>query len=189
MKTIKTILAAILIFASVGLMAQKMEVDTQNSKLEWLGKKVTGEHSGTILLKEGYVKMKKNQLAGGEFTIDMTSIVNTDIEDAEYKAKLEGHLKSDDFFGVANYPTAKLEIKKASAFKDNKATVTAHLTIKDITLPVEFEVEKGEGDMVATIIIDRSKYDIQYGSGSFFDGLGDKMIYDDFTLMVNLKLK
>ena len=111
-----------------------------------------------------------------------------DVEDAEYKAKLEGHLKSDDFFGVEKYPTAKLEIKKASAFKDNKAQVTAHLTIKETTLPVEFEVERGEGQMMATIVVDRSKYDVRYGSGSFFEGLGDKMIYDDFTLMVTLSL-
>jgi len=189
MKIIKTILAAIIVFASVAVMAQKMEVDTQKSNVEWLGKKVTGEHSGTIQLKEGFVQMKKDKLVGGEFIIDMNTIVNTDIEDAEYKAKLEGHLKSEDFFGVENHPTAKLEIKKASAFENNKSKVTAHLTIKGITLPVEFEVEKGTDEMVATIVVDRSKYDIRYGSGSFFEGLGDKMIYDDFTLMVSLSLK
>jgi len=189
MKTIKTILAAIIVFASVAVIAQKVEVDTQNSKVEWLGKKVTGEHSGTIQLKEGFVQMKNDQLVGGEFIIDMNTIVNTDIEDADYKAKLEGHLKSEDFFGVENHPTAMLVIKEATAFKDNKASVTAHLTIKDITLPIEFEVEKGENKMLATVVVDRSKYDVKYGSGSFFEGLGDKMIYDDFTLMVSLSLK
>ena len=189
MKTIQTILAAIILFAGVGVMAQKVEINTEKSNLEWLGKKVTGEKNGTIQLKEGYLQMKGDKIAGGEFIIDMATIANIDVEDAEYKAKLEGHLKSDDFFGVEKYPTAKLEIKKASAFKDNKAQVTAHLTIKETTLPVEFEVERGEGQMMATIVVDRSKYDVRYGSGSFFEGLGDKMIYDDFTLMVTLSLK
>jgi polyisoprenoid-binding protein YceI len=189
MKTIQSILAAIMIMASVGIMAQKVEVDTDNSSLEWLGKKVTGEHSGTIQLKEGHLMMKGEKLTGGEILIDMNSIVNTDIEDAEYKAKLEGHLKSDDFFGVEKFPTAKLVIKKSSAFKNNKATVKGELTIKETTLPVEFEVEKMDGKMKAVVIVDRSKYDIRYGSGSFFDGLGDKMIYDDFTLMVELATK
>lgn len=189
MKTIKTILAAMILFASVNLMAQKVEIDTEKSSIEWLGKKVTGEHSGTIAMKEGHVVMKGDQLSGGTFIIDMNSIVNTDIEDAEYKAKLEGHLKSDDFFGVEKFPSAKLEIKSSTPFKDNKATVTAHLTIKETTLPIEFEVEKSESQMMATVIVDRSKYDVRYGSGSFFEGLGDKMIYDDFTLMVTLALK
>lgn len=189
MNTIKSILAAIIILASVSVMAQKVELDTEKSSLEWLGKKVTGEHSGTISLKEGYVVMKGKNLKGGEFVIDMSSIVNTDIEDAEYKAKLEGHLKSEDFFGVEKYPTAKLVIKKSSSFKKDKASVMGELTIKDITLPIEFEVEKSGEKMMATVVVDRSKYDIRYGSGSFFEGLGDKMIYDDFTLAVTLVTK
>lgn len=189
MKTIQTILAVVMLFSSIHVMAQKVDIDTEKSSIEWLGKKVTGEHSGTIALKEGYVMMKGKKLTGGEFIIDMNSIVNTDIEDADYKAKLEGHLKSDDFFGVEKFPTAKLDIKSSTAFKDNKATVTAHLTIKETTLPIEFEVEKSDTQMVATVVVDRSKYDIRYGSGSFFEGLGDKMIYDDFTLTVTLALK
>ena len=189
MNTIKSILAAIIIFASVGVMAQKVEIDTDKSSLEWLGKKVTGEHNGSISLQEGYVVMEGKALKGGEFVIDMSSIVNADIEDAEYKAKLEGHLKSEDFFGVEKFPTAKLVINKSSKFKKDKANVVGELTIKGITLPIEFEVEKSEGKMMATVVVDRSKYDVRYGSGSFFEGLGDKMIYDDFTLTVTLVTK
>lgn len=189
MKTIKSILAAIIIFASINVMAQKVEIDTEKSSLEWLGKKVTGEHNGSISLKEGYVVMDGKNLKGGEFVIDMSSIVNADIEDAEYRTKLEGHLKSEDFFGVEKFPTAQLVIKKSSKFKNNKASVMGDLTIKDITLPIEFEVEKSDGKMMATVVVDRSKYDVRYGSGAFFDGLGDKMIYDDFTLTVTLVTK
>lgn len=189
MNTIKSILAAIIILASVNLMAQKVEIDAEKSSLEWLGKKVTGEHAGTINLKEAFVIMDGKNLSGGEFVIDMTSIANTDVEDAEYSAKLDGHLKSEDFFGVEKFPTAKLVIKKSSKFKKDKASVMGELTIKDITLPIEFEVKKDDGKMMATVVVDRSKYDVRYGSGSFFEGLGDKMIYDDFTLTVTLVTK
>lgn len=189
MKTIKSIFAALLVFASVAVLAQKVEVDTEKSSLEWLGKKVTGEHSGTISLKEGFVHMDGKNISGGEFVIDMTSIANTDVEDAEYSAKLDGHLKSEDFFGVEKFPTAKLVIKKSSKFKKDKASVKGELSIKDITHPIEFEVVKSGDKMMASIVVDRSKYDIRYGSGSFFEGLGDKMIYDDFTLTVTLVTK
>lgn len=186
MKTLTSIFATIMIFATVGLFAQELKVDTKKSTLKWHGEKVTGEHMGTIELKEGKLVWKNNKLTDGEMIIDMTSIVNTDIEDAGYKAKLEGHLKSDDFFGVEKYPTAKLIIKSSDAFKNNKAVVKGHLTIKETTLPVEFTAQKEGNWFMAEIVIDRSKYDVRYGSGSFFDDLGDKTIYDDFTLTVKI---
>lgn len=129
---------------------------------------------------------KNEKLTAGKFTIDMASITNTDLEDPGYNAKLVGHLKSDDFFGVEKYPTAKLEIKSSSKFENNKGTVKAHLTIKETTLPIEFEAQKEGNWLMAEIIIDRSKYDVRYGSGSFFDNLGDKTIYDDFTMTVKI---
>lgn len=182
----KSILAIAIMFATVGLFAQELTVDTKKSTFKWHGEKVTGEHFGTIDLKEGILVWKNNKITGGKMIIDMTSITNTDIEDAGYNAKLVGHLKSDDFFGVEKYPTAKLEIKSSDAFKDNKATVKAELTIKGITHPIEFEAQKQNNWFMAEIVVDRSKYDVRYGSGSFFDNLGDKTIYDDFTLTVKI---
>ena len=186
MRTIKSILATVMILATVGLTAQDMKVDTQKSNLKWHGEKVTGEHWGNIDLKEGWLSWDNNKLTDGEFVIDMASITNTDIEDEGYIAKLVGHLKSDDFFGVNKYPTAKLEIKGSEKFQNNKAKVKAHLTIKETTLPIEFEAQKEGNWFMAEIVIDRSKYDVRYGSGSFFDNLGDKTIYDDFTLTVKI---
>jgi polyisoprenoid-binding protein YceI len=186
MKTLKSILLAAIIFATSATFAQTMMVDTENSNLKWHGEKVTGEHWGNIDLKEGWVTWKNDKITDGEFIIDMATITNADIEDEGYNAKLVGHLKSDDFFGVENYPTAKLEIKSSTAFKNNKGTVKAHLTIKETTLPVEFTAQKEGNWLMAEIIVDRSKYDVRYGSGSFFDDLGDKMIYDDFTMTVKV---
>lgn len=186
MRTIKTILTSMIILATVGLFAQNMKVDVKNSVLKWHGEKVTGEHFGTIDLKKGWLSWDSDKISDGEFVIDMTTIANTDLEGTEYKAKLEGHLKSDDFFGIEKFPTAKLVINGSDTFKHNEANVTAHLTIKEITHPVEFEVKKDGNWFMAEIVVNRSKYDVRYGSGSFFDNLGDKMIYDDFTMTVKI---
>jgi polyisoprenoid-binding protein YceI len=154
--------------------------------LQWTGKKVTGEHSGYINLKEAKLKMKDDKIVNGKFVIDMASITNTDLTDAEYNQKLVGHLKSDDFFGVAKFPTAELVITESSAIANNQMTVKGNLTIKGITKPIEFTATKMDNSLSAKIIIDRAKYDVRYGSGSFFDGLGDKMIYDDFEIIATL---
>jgi polyisoprenoid-binding protein YceI len=186
MKTIKSILVAAIILMTTGLFAQKMKVDVKKSNLEWNGKKVTGEHDGTINLKEGWFSWDDDKITKGEFIIDMKSIKNLDIEDEGYRAKLENHLKSDDFFGVESYPTAKLVIKGGEKFNNNKGVVKGHLTIKKDTHPVEFEVMKEGNAFMAEIVIDRSMYDVRYGSGSFFDNLGDNLIYDDFTMKVKI---
>jgi len=186
MKILKSIFATVMILTTVSMFGQKMHVDTETSSLKWHGKKVTGEHFGQIDLKEGWLQWDDNKLTDGAFIIDMSTISNTDLEDAEYNAKLVNHLKSDDFFGVEKFPTAKLEIKGSEKFTDNTAKVKAHLTIKDITHPIEFEAQKDGNWFMAEIVVDRSEYDVRYGSGSFFDNLGDKMIYDDFTMTVKI---
>lgn len=168
-------------------------VKVDDSNVVWKGYKVTGEHTGTINVKSGDLTFGENgELAGGKLLIDMTSIKVTDLE-GEWAGKLEGHLKSGDFFGVEKYPTAELVITKVAA----KGTpgdykVTGNLTIKETTKEIRFytHLEK-DGGMVsasADIKIDRTDYDVRYGSGSFFDNLGDKTIYDEFDLSVNLKV-
>jgi polyisoprenoid-binding protein YceI len=167
-----------------------LNVNVAESKVVWLGKKVTGEHTGTISIASGNLEFSKDQLSGGTFEIDMSTISNTDIENDEYKQKLEGHLKSDDFFGVENFPKSTLVIKKVKLESGNKYQVKGELTIKGITNAIEFPVEANidgsKATATATITVDRAKYEVKYGSGSFFDDLGDKMIYDDFTLEVTL---
>jgi polyisoprenoid-binding protein YceI len=189
MKTIKTLLASVMIMATLGLFAQNMKVDTKNSTLKWHGEKVTGEHFGNIQLKDGWFKWKDDRIADGQFTIDMRTITNTDLTDEEYNTKLVNHLKSDDFFGVEKHPTATLKIKGSEKFENNKAVVKGDLTIKDITHPVEFTAQKDGSWFLAEIVVDRSKYDVRYGSGSFFDGLGDRLIYDDFTMTVKIAVE
>lgn len=187
MKTVKIFITAVAVAFSTIISAQT--VDLKNSKLKWTGEKVTGTHWGYIGLKSGSLKVDGNTLKSGMFVIDMPSITCVDIEDAEYNKKLVGHLESDDFFSVDKYSESTLKITKAATFKGGKATVTGDLTIKGVTHPVTFTVEKSGTTYTALISVDRTKYDIKYGSGSFFDDLGDKMIYDEFKLEVTLATK
>ena len=162
------------------------KVSVKSSSITWVGKKVTGKHMGTIDLKEGFFEMEDGVVTGGEFVIDMNSIACTDLE-GDSKGQLEGHLKSDDFFGVENYPTAKLVITNVVK-NENTYKVTGDLTIKETTEPITFDLEEAGDNFTTTLTIDRSKYNVRYGSGSFFDNLGDKTIYDDFTLDINLSI-
>ncbi len=129
--------------------------------------------------------MTEKNLCGGTFTVDMTSIAVTDLEGG-MKGKLEGHLKADDFFGTDKYPTSKLVFKKIATKENNTYTIYADLTIKDKTNEVVFDMVAKDKTATAEVVIDRTKYGIEYNSGSIFDGLGDKAINDDFILNVVL---
>ncbi len=189
MKKLRFLVLGIVGLLALNVNAQKYSVDTKASKVTWLGEKIGGEHKGTIQLISGEFTEKGNKIVSGSFVIDMTTIKDTDLDDEGYRAKLEGHLKSDDFFGVANYPTAKLVITSGESFKSGKAKVKGDLTIKGKTNPIEFEVEKKGDSYLGKMVVDRSKYDVRYGSKSFFDNLGDKVIDDEFTIYVNLKVE
>ena len=161
------------------------EINTKISSVSWKGEKVTGSHEGTIMINSGFLKFEKKKFIGGEFEIDMTSLVCTDLS-GEYKGKLEGHLKADDFFGVSKFPISTLEITKTKHKKGNTYECTAAITIKGKTEIITFNTDINKDSAVAKIKIDRTKFDIKYGSGSFFKGLGDNMIYDEFDLNINL---
>lgn len=169
-----------------GPKGETYKVNKNNSSIEWTGKKVTGEHFGIVKVKEGNIEVDGDQIIGGNLVIDMNTIEVKDIEDAETNGKLKGHLMSDDFFGVSNHPTATLKINKVEKVKGNEYTIFGDLTIKGKTEAVEIPATViVKGDKLVTVgevDIDRTKFDIRYGSGQFFDDLGDKMIYDDFTI-------
>jgi len=182
------------------------EILQKSSRISWTGYKPLGEHKGEIEVKQGNLLFVDTLLTGGEVVVDMTSITCTDIEDAENNTKLVGHLKSDDFFQVDSFSTAKLTIKKVIPYgpydtKDEKITANlykgiADLTIKGITKEVKFRTklykyndEAGYVSASVRVNIDRSDFDVKYGSGSFFDNLGDKIIYDEFRLDVSLSAR
>ena len=188
---IKNLLIATLALSSLSSFAAvtKVEIDPATSKLVYLAKKVTGEHTGEVKLANGHLNFDKDTLKGGEFEIDMTSISNSDIADKDYHKKFMDHIVSDDFFGVEKFKTAKFVIKTAKKEKADSYKITGDLTIKGKTAPVSFEALATKEKASGKITFDRTKYDIKYGSGKFFQGLGDKMIMDEVQLDVSLIAK
>lgn len=194
MKKTATFLAAL--FLVVAAMAGSGEketytINTEKSTIFWTGKKVTGEHTGTLTIKGGSVTVENGEPVAASFDIDMNSIVCTDLEDEGTNQKLVGHLKSDDFFGVKAHPmgqfvaTSFTPIEGATGREANYK-IKGTLTLKGISQDIEFSgliAMKGKGLVSnGSAEFDRSKYDIRYGSGSFFDDLGDKTIYDEVGL-------
>ena len=164
----------------------KKMINTETSTITWKGYKVTGSHTGTVDVKNGYLTFDNGMLTGGELTIDMASLGSTDLE-GDYKNKLDGHLKSDDFFGVASYPTATFTITNViSRGTEGDYKIVGNITIKETTKEIKFNATVKDGSANAEIKIDRSEFNVRYGSGSFFDNLGDKTIYDEFDLVLNL---
>jgi polyisoprenoid-binding protein YceI len=168
-------------------------VDTSSSKIVWTASKVTGTHTGNIKIKSGALKFDGGKLTGGDFVIDMGTITCTDLQ-GESANKLVGHLKSADFFGVDKYPTAKFVITRVIPV-DTKGNyrIVGNVTIKDTTKEIRFNAAvvqvSGKATATAKITLDRTDFDVRYGSGSFFDNLGDKTIYDEFDLNVTLVSK
>ncbi|GAB4003836.1 hypothetical protein GCM10028808_00240 [Spirosoma migulaei] len=166
------------------------KVDIQQSRLVWTAKKVTGEHTGTAPIINGSLALKSGKLKGGSFDIDLKALTVTDITDADQNAKLVGHLKSDDFFSVEKHPTARFVISSVSLTGNSTYDVAGKLTIKgitnDITFPAQVKTEAGKLTATANVTVDRTKYDIKYRSKNYFENLGDKTIYDDFTLAITL---
>ena len=191
MKGIKTFtaLAALALTFSISLHAfaggEKSSINTKTSTVKWTGEKVTGNHTGMISIKSGDLTIENGKIKGGNIVIDMNSITCTDLEDAEYNGKLVGHLKSDDFFGVSNHPTASFKIDKVETV-GKQTKLSGKLTIKGVTKDYSFNINESMSGTKyianGTLTVNRTDFDIKYGSGSFFDGLGDKMIYDDFKL-------
>lgn len=182
------------LFISLGLLVALPEVeetytvDISNSQITWKAYKVGGGHDGTLKVQSGSFSTDGDKLVGGSFVMDMASINNTDLS-GESKGKLEGHLKSPDFFSVEKFPTASFVITDVAP-QGGQHKITGTLVIKNIAQEISFLSDvKMEGSKItasANMKIDRAKFDVRYGSGSFFDNLGDKVINDEFDLAVTL---
>jgi polyisoprenoid-binding protein YceI len=163
-----------------------LKINTEKSTLKWIGEKITtSQHSGSLDFKSGEMTIKDGLVVSGNFIVDMTSISVEDISGSG-KKRLEGHLKSDDFFSVDKHDKALLSIK-GSKKTDKGFLVDANLTIKDLTHPIQFNMVSIEGGYNADLVFDRSKYNVRFRSGSFFENLGDKLIIDDIVLSSELR--
>lgn len=170
------------------LVSGNYQVSPADSKVIWHGYRLVGNsHTGVVSVKSGSLQIADGVLAGGQFVIDVSSLKSDD--DIE---SLEAHLKNEDFFDVANYPEAKLVITDAVPMEEaNTYQVNANLTIKGITSTINFETELiPDVDSLsakAEFNIDRTLWNLKYGSGKFFQDLGDKIISDDIEFKIDLK--
>ena len=194
----RNLIALLALALAAPAFATTATLSPESSKISWLGKKVTGQHNGAIKLKSGKVELEGSEVKSGTIEVDMTSISNEDLKDAGYNAKLVGHLKSEDFFGTEKFPVATFAIKSVKKLAKPAADGADHevagdLTIKGttqaISFPAHIVVKGGAATARATVKIDRTKFNIKYRSGKFFEGLGDKMIHDEFELNFDLSTK
>ena len=176
----------ILFLISFFINAQNLRLKTDKSTLKWTGKQITTKtHFGSLKFKSGNITFENGIISSGKFLVDMTSLLVEDLQ-GNYKQKLEGHLKSDDFFSVEKFNESSLTILSSSK-NDSGLDVNGSLTIKGITLPIKFKLEDLEMDQEevrwkGVLTFDRSKYNVRFRSGSFFQNLGDKLILDEIRI-------
>jgi polyisoprenoid-binding protein YceI len=184
-------IAALLSGTAIAAGPGTFKVDAGKSNLKWIATKVTGKHEGTVKLASGSLQSDGKNLTGGTFDIDMNTIACTDIADKETNGKFVGHLKSEDFFGVEKHKTARFVIGKVTPKSGNEVEISGKMTIKGITKDITFPAtvtHAGKSIKAkAKITIDRSEYDVRFGSGKFFADLGDKIIHDDFIIDLDME--
>ena len=173
----------------VAVQDTSLSFNLENSNINWTGTELTSKtHYGSLKLTQANLVIVDSKITSGEFTVDMTSLSVEDLE-GEWKERLEGHLSSDDFFSIEKFQTASLKVFNSNSLENGSFNVNGELTIKDITHPIEFTITKNDGNNYnANLTFDRSKYDVKFRSGTFFENLGDKLILDDIDLEVTLSV-
>ena len=182
---ISTLFFFLITFSFFSIETEK-KVAINEATVTWKAYKVIGFHEGTINFNEGYLTFENDDLTGGTITMDIASLVVTDLP-VDRRGRVENHLKSDDFFSTETYPTSTLKITSVKG-KKGKYEVTGDLTIKNITNPITFTLDIVDNVATTALKIDRTKFDIKFRSASFFDGLKNKAIANEFDINVSLKL-
>jgi len=188
MKKIAIVLSALFVLTAFTTHVDKYTADVTKSKLVWKAEKVTGGHDGHVSLKSGNVFMDHGKIAKASFVVDMNTITNDDIKSEKYSNKLVGHLKSEDFFNVKKHPEVSFDMIKATPVGNGKFDVFGNITIKGIQGVISFPMMLKELEVSGTFSFDRTKFDIKYDSGSFFENLGDRAINDDVVIDFNIVL-
>ena len=187
------ILAVIMGALFSAIQAQAYRANSDKTVILWQGKKVGGEHTGTIKLRSAEIEMQYNRPVSGTIVVDMTTIVNTDIKNDGSRKRLEDHLRSDDFFSVEKYPEAIFKIEGSEVRNGGAIKIMGTITIKGKTMPLEFvsDLTASEETLILKghIDIDRTLFDVRYRSVKFFENIADRAINDIFTLDYELYLE
>ena len=190
MKLITTLILSVAAAFTLAENPAPATVNKAESQVRWEASKGTGTHWGYVPIKNAALDVKGGKITGGSFDMDMVNLTVEDLTDPKSKGNLTNHLKSDDFFSVEKFNTATFKITSAKTTNGSDYTIAGTLTIKGISQPITFPAKASVagGKMTATgqITFDRTKFDIKYRSGSYFEDLADKMIYDEVKLDVKL---
>ena len=187
--TFKFIITITLTLISISFSySQSLTANKTQSLIRWYGEELTGKtHFGNLSFKEGRIGLQDGLIIGGNFVVNMTSLSVEDLSGGA-KARLEGHLRSDDFFSVDKYPDATLKISQKAKVEGDVQKLYGELTIKGIKHAVDFSIILvDKKTATANLTFDRSKYNVRFRSGSFFENLGDKLILDDIRMEVSLQ--
>ena len=187
--TFKFIITITLTLISISFSySQSLTANKTQSLIRWYGEELTGKtHFGNLSFKEGRIELQDGLIIGGNFVVNMTSLSVEDLSGGA-KARLEGHLRSDDFFSVDKYPEATLKISQKAKVEGDVQKLYGELTIKGIKHAVDFSIILvDKKTATANLTFDRSKYNVRFRSGSFFENLGDKLILDDIRMEVSLQ--
>lgn len=176
---------------------ENLTVDTQASSIKWVGSKPGGDHHGTIGIKEGNLTINGESVASGAFIIDMNSIKNEDLTDGKMNDMLVNHLKSVDFFDVATYPESSFAITKVEPVSANDSIshmISGNLRMKDVEKNITFGAKiTKEGDTYKAVTvpftIDRTQWNVKYGSKSLFAELKDNIVNDNIELQITIVAK
>ena len=183
----KKLILLLIVFVSFQSFSNERTVNVDKSFIKWTGKEITTKiHFGKLNISSGNIAVDDNGVSG-EVKVNMETLVVEDLQ-GEWGKKLEGHLKSDDFFSVDKFKVSSIKTTSSTKKSDNSYEVQGVLTIKDISHPITFDVEVDGNTLNANLTFDRSLYDVRFRSGSFFENLGDKLIVDDIDLEVTLEL-
>tara|TARA_B100000886_G_scaffold37948_1_gene23553 strand:+ start:555 stop:1109 length:555 start_codon:yes stop_codon:yes gene_type:complete len=182
----KNLFITIFLLINFNLFSQNYDIDLDKSKIKWIGKEITtSSHYGTLKFVEGEIKLQ-SEAVSGKVIVDMESLSVDDLTGGS-KARLEGHLRSDDFFSVSSHKSSTIEVTSSKKNGDD-FDVDGVLTIKGISHPISFVLSVDNKVATSKLTFDRSKYDVRFRSGTFFENLGDKLILDDIELEVELHL-
>jgi len=180
------IISLLMLMIPASLISQTSRlIDVENSKIKWTGEELSGKnHYGSLKFKNGNLQLDNGKIISGNFTVDMNTINVEDLQGGS-KQRLEGHLRSDDFFSVEKFSEAIFEINSSAVVNEDEANqiLSGNLTIKGITHPAKLEIDN---NWAAKLVFDRSKYDVRFRSGNFFQNLGDKLIYDEIVISANI---
>lgn len=171
-------------------MKKVFTVASAQSNIDWIGRKVTGTHYGTIDIKEGALILNDGKLTGGSFVVDTTSIRILDVTDPATNAQFAGHLASADFFASEQFPEAEFVATSVEQKENKSYKINGNLTIRGITSPISFDaaihIDGDELTASGKIVVDRTRYGMKFRSGNFFKDLGDALIYNEFDLIISI---